>query len=91
MILAGGGVASAHDPIDVTQFLPEEIEAAVHAAADWGTYVAAHAYTIDAVRRCLDAGVRSIEHGHLIDADTARMIADRGAIWSLQPFVPELT
>ena len=90
-IMAGGGVASAHDPIDVTQFLPEEMEAAVCAAADWGTYVAAHAYTSAAVQRCLNAGVRSIEHGQLIDAETAKMIADHGAVWSLQPFVPELS
>lgn len=90
-IMAGGGVASAYDPIDTTQFLPEEIAAAVQAAADWGTYVAAHAYTSDAVRRCLKAGVRSIEHGQMIDAETVAMMSDHGAVWSLQPFLPEFS
>lgn len=88
-IMAGGGVASDYDPIDSTQLLPEEIAAAVQAASDWGTYVAAHAYTSAAVKRCLKAGVRSIEHGQMIDAETAAMISDHGAVWSLQPFLPE--
>lgn len=89
-IVAGGGVSSNYDPIDVLQFLPEEIEAAVQAAADWGTYVIAHVYTPKGIQRCLKAGVKSIEHGQLTDEDTVRMMADAGAVWSLQPFVAEL-
>lgn len=89
-IVAGGGVSSNYDPIDVLQFLPEEIEAAVLAAADWRTYVIAHVYTPKGIERCLKAGVKSIEHGQLADEDTVKMMADFGAVWSLQPFVAEL-
>jgi imidazolonepropionase-like amidohydrolase len=60
-IVAGGGVSSNFDPLDVTQFLAEEVEAAVAAAADWGTYVCAHVYTPTGIQRCLKAGVKSIE------------------------------
>ena len=88
-IVAGGGVSSNYDPIDVLQFLPEEIEAAVLAAADWGTYVMAHVYTPKGIQRCLKAGVKCIEHGQLTDEDTVMMMADKGAVWSLQPFVEE--
>jgi imidazolonepropionase-like amidohydrolase len=89
-IVAGGGVSSAFDPLDVTEFLSEEIEAAVLAAADWGTYVCAHVYTATGIQRCLKAGVKSIEHGQLADEDTVRMMADSGAAWSIQPFVEVL-
>lgn len=89
-LVAGGGVASIYDPIDVTQFLPEELEAAVRAAADWGTYVGAHVYTPTGMRRCIEAGVKSIEHGQLADEDTVRLMADHGVVWSLQPFIEEL-
>jgi imidazolonepropionase-like amidohydrolase len=89
-IVAGGGVSSAFDPLDVTEFLFEEIEAAVLAAADWGTYVCAHVYTPTGIQRCLKAGVKSIEHGQLADEDTVKMMADSGAVWSIQPFVEAL-
>ena len=56
-VTAGGGTSSAYDPIDVTQFTPEELQAAVIAAADWNTYVTVHAYTPKSVRRAVDAGV----------------------------------
>src|SRR5690606_19129402 len=62
---------SPNDPIDALQFCDEEIAAAVDEARRAGIYVAAHAYTAEAVRRALDLGVRSIEHGNLIDAETA--------------------
>jgi imidazolonepropionase-like amidohydrolase len=89
-IVAGGGVSSAFDPLDVTEFLFEEIEAAVLAAADWGTYVCAHVYTPTGIQRCLKAGVKSIEHGQLADEDSVKMMADTGAVWSIQPFVEAL-
>ncbi|MCA0272530.1 MAG: amidohydrolase family protein [Proteobacteria bacterium] len=89
-LVAGGGIASVYDPIDVTEFLPEELEAAVLAAADWGTYVSAHVYTATGIQRCLKAGVKSIEHGQLADEDSVKMMADMGAVWSLQPFVKDL-
>ncbi|PZR01068.1 MAG: hydrolase [Cereibacter sphaeroides] len=89
-IVAGGGASSFYDPIDVTQFLPEEVEAAVLAAEDWGTYVAAHVYTPRGIQRCLTAGVKCIEHGQLADEDSVKMMADRNVVWSIQPFVQAL-
>jgi imidazolonepropionase-like amidohydrolase len=88
-IVAGGGASSVYDPIDVTQYLPEEIEAAVLAAADWGTYVMAHVYTANGIKRCIKAGVRTIEHGNIADEEAVQMMADAGTIWSLQPLVEE--
>jgi imidazolonepropionase-like amidohydrolase len=88
-VMAGGGVASPHDPIDVTQYTEAELAAAVDAAADWGTYVMVHAYTPRAIARSLRAGVRCIEHGHLMDDATAELMAEAGAWWSLQPFLDD--
>ncbi|GAA2807270.1 amidohydrolase family protein [Kitasatospora sp. CM 4170] len=85
-LMAGGGVVSEFDPLDVLQFTTAELEAAVAAAADWGTYVTAHVYTSEGVRRAVDAGVRCIEHGHLVDEDTVRHLAERGVWLSTQPF-----
>lgn len=88
-IMAGGGVSSLYDPLESLQFLEEEMEAAVRAAADWGTYVCAHVYTPKGIQRALRAGVRSIEHGQLADADTIAMMRDEGAWWSIQPFLAD--
>jgi len=88
-IMAGGGVASAYDPIDTLQYSEVEMRAAVGAAGDWGTYVCAHVYTSAGIRRALAAGVRSIEHGQLADENTVRMMADAGAWWSIQPFLAD--
>jgi imidazolonepropionase-like amidohydrolase len=78
-IMASGGVASPSDPIWNLQYSEEEIAAAVWEARSWRTYVMAHAYTAEAIRRCLEQGVRSIEHGNLIDRETARFATDVGA------------
>ena len=78
-IMASGGVSSPSDPIGNLQYSEEEIRAIVWEAHSWGTYVMAHVYTPEAIRRCLEFGVRSIEHGNLIDAETAAFAADRGA------------
>ena len=86
-IMAGGGVTSIYDPLDTTQFFEEEMRAAVRAAADWGTYVCSHVYTSQGIQRALKAGVKSIEHGHLADLDTIRMMRNEGAWWSIQPFL----
>jgi len=86
-VAAGGGISSAYDPIDSVQYLEAELRAAVRAAADWGTYVAVHAYTPAAIRRSVEAGVRSIEHAHLIDEPTMKLIADRGVFLSPQAYV----
>jgi imidazolonepropionase-like amidohydrolase len=75
----------------VVEYLPEELRAAVRAAADWGTYVAAHVYNPEGIRRALDAGVASIEHGHLIDEEAMRLLVGKGAFLSTQvvPFTFE--
>ncbi|MGH6903912.1 MAG: amidohydrolase family protein [Geminicoccaceae bacterium] len=78
-IMASGGVASPSDPIWNLQYSDEEIAAAVWEARAWKTYVMAHAYTAEAIRRCLEQGVRSIEHGNLIDRETAALAKARGA------------
>ncbi|ANH06829.1 hydrolase [Shinella sp. HZN7] len=88
-IMGGGGVSSSFDPIDSLQYTEAEMKAAVSAAADWGTYVCIHAYTSAAVRRALDCGVKSIEHGQLIDEETVKRLADADAWWSIQPFLAD--
>jgi imidazolonepropionase-like amidohydrolase len=66
-----------------------EIHAAVEAAEAWGTYVTVHAYTPNSIRAAIKAGVRCIEHGQLIDKDTATLIAETGTWLSLQPFLDD--
>lgn len=83
-LMAGGGTSSDYDPIDVTQYTFEEMKAAVDAAEDWNTYVMVHAYTPRAVRRAIDAGVKCIEHGQLLDEATLRVMADKGVWLSTQ-------
>jgi imidazolonepropionase-like amidohydrolase len=78
-VMASGGVASPSDPIDATQFTLDELRAAVEEAETRGTYVLAHAYHPKSITRCLDAGVRSIEHGNLLDEETAARMAEAGA------------
>lgn len=89
-LTAGGGVASPHSPLDVSTFTEAELRAAVEAAENWGTYVTVHAYTAVAIQRAIAAGVKCIEHGHLMDEATARLMAERGIWLSMQPFVEEL-
>jgi imidazolonepropionase-like amidohydrolase len=88
-VMAGGGIASPYDPIDVTQYTEAEIRAAVEAADNWGTYVMVHAYTPRAISQSIRAGVRCIEHGHLADEPTAQLMAETGTWWSLQPFLDD--
>ena len=78
-VMAGGGVSSPSDPIDGTQFSIDELKAAVQEAEAANLYVLAHAYSPRAVTRAVQAGVRSIEHGNLIDEATAREIKRHGA------------
>jgi imidazolonepropionase-like amidohydrolase len=87
---AGGGVASPNSPIDALTFTDAELRAAVEAAANWGTYVTVHAYTSAAIQRAIAAGVQCIEHGHLMDDATARMMAEKGVWLSMQPLPDEL-
>ena len=78
-IMVSGGVASQLDPLESLQYRVDEIEAAVDEATRWGTYVCAHAYSAEAIARAVRAGVRTIEHGNLIDAPTAALMAERDA------------
>jgi imidazolonepropionase-like amidohydrolase len=88
-LMAGGGVASPYNPIESTQFTEREIEAAVEAADNWGTYVTVHAYTPRAIRQAVAAGVKCVEHGQLIDEPTAKFLAEKGIWWSLQPLLED--
>jgi len=88
-LMAGGGVASPYNPIESTQYTEPEIRAAVEAADNWGTYVTVHAYTPRAIQQAVAAGVKCIEHGQLIDEPTAKLLADNGIWWSLQPFMDD--
>jgi imidazolonepropionase-like amidohydrolase len=88
-LMAGGGVASPNNPIESTQYTEAEIRAAVEAADNWGTYVTVHAYTPRAIRQAIAAGVKCIEHGQLIDEPTAKLLADKGIWWSLQPLLDD--
>ena len=78
-IMASGGVASAADPVHFLQYSRAELDAIVDEAQRADTYVMAHAYTPAAISRAIEAGVRTIEHGNLIDEATAALMADRGA------------
>jgi imidazolonepropionase-like amidohydrolase len=87
-LTAGGGVASPFSPLDVSTFTEPELRAAVEAAENWGTYVCVHAYTPIAIQRSIAAGVRCIEHAHLMDEPTAKLMADKEIWLSTQPFLP---
>ncbi len=71
------------------QYTEAEIRAAVEAGENWGTYVTVHAYTPRAIRQAVAAGVKCIDHGQLIDKPTAKLLADKGIWWSLQPFLDD--
>lgn len=86
-LAVGGGVSSNYDPIDVTEYSLEEIRAAVGAAEDWGTYVTVHGYTPRAVRRAIEAGVKVIDHGQLLDEPTLKLMAEKGVWLEIQPFL----
>jgi imidazolonepropionase-like amidohydrolase len=90
-LTAGGGVASPHSPLDVATFTEDELRAAVQAAENWGTYVTVHAYTPVAIQRAIAAGVKVIEHGHLMDEATAELMAKKGIWLSFQPFTDDET
>jgi imidazolonepropionase-like amidohydrolase len=79
-VMASGGVISLTDPLRVPQYSPEELRAVTDEAGRRGSYVAAHAYSPEAIAHAVDAGVRSIEHGNLLDAATAARMAAAGAV-----------
>ena len=88
-LMAGGGTSSAYDPVDVTQYTFDEMKAAVEAAEDWGTYVTVHAYTPRAVQRAIEAGVKCVEHGQMLDEKTLRLMAKKKVWLSLQNLVED--
>ncbi|AGY60329.1 metal-dependent hydrolase family protein [Gloeobacter kilaueensis] len=88
-LAAGGGVASVYDPLDVSQYTEAEFRAAVEAAANWNTYVTVHAYTPKAIQTAIRAGVKCIEHGQLLDEETAKLMAQKGIWLSIQPFLDD--
>jgi imidazolonepropionase-like amidohydrolase len=88
-LMAGGGVASDHDPLDVTQYSEAELKAAVEAAGAWNTYVTVHAYTPRAIQTAIGVGVKCIEHGQLLDEPTAKLLAEKEVWLSLQPFLED--
>jgi imidazolonepropionase-like amidohydrolase len=88
-LAAGGGVASPYDPLDATQYTEEEICAAVKAARNWGTYVTVHTYTPHAIQSAIRGGVKCIEHGHLMDEATARLMGKKRIWLSTQPFLAD--
>ena len=85
-LMGGGGVASPSDPLDVSQYTIEEIAAAVEVAENWGTYVTVHSYSAKAIQNAIRGGVRNVEHGQMIDEETAKLMKKSGTSVCLQPF-----
>lgn len=83
--MAGGGVGSLYDPLDVTEYTFEEMKAIVDVAKTWNTYVAIHVNTDAAIRQWIEAGAKSVEHGFFIQDRTAQLMAEKGVWWSMQP------
>jgi len=88
-IMIGGGISSEKGPLFAPQYTDAEIRAAVEEAATRDTYVAVHVYHADHIRRTLEKGVMSIEHGQFIDEPTARLLKEKGAF--ISPFTAGLT
>ncbi|MGF1696276.1 amidohydrolase family protein [Vibrio lamellibrachiae] len=79
-IMAGGGASSTFDPLDTLQYTLDEMKAAVEAASDYGTYVAAHIHTIPAMLRAAEAGVKCFEHATIMNDEVAKIIKEKD-IW----------
>ncbi len=88
-MMAGGGVTSAYDPIHTIQFSKAELEAAVEAAENWGTYVLTHAINDEAVNHSIDAGAKSIEHAHMATRETLERFVEEDVWLSIQPFLDD--
>lgn len=90
-MMAGGGVTSDFDPLDASQYTVEEFKAAVSAAENFDSYVSVHAYTPKAIAVAIEGGVKAIEHGHLMDESSAKLMKEKGVWLSIQPFLPRGT
>ena len=88
-LVGGGGVASPRTTLDMFTYSEAEFRAGVEAAADRNTYVAVHAYPSAQIQRAIAAGVQCVEHGHLMDEATAKLMAAKGIWLSTQPFVSD--
>lgn len=88
-VVGGGGVSTPRSPIDLTTLTEAEVRSAVEVATDWNTFVTVHAYSPPTIQRAIAAGVKCIEHAHLMDDTTARMMAEKGTWLSIQPFLSE--
>jgi imidazolonepropionase-like amidohydrolase len=88
-LMAGGGVTSSYDPIHTKQFTQDELKAAVEAAENWGTYVLTHAINNEAVGHSIDAGVKSIEHGHMASIENLKRMKKEDIWLSMQPFMDD--
>lgn len=86
-IVGGGGVSSPRSPLDMSTFSETDLRAAVAVAKDWNTYVTVHAYASNTIQRAIAAGAACIEHAHLMDEETAKLMADKGVWLSIQPFL----
>ncbi|MCA0933898.1 amidohydrolase family protein [Lutimonas saemankumensis] len=86
-IMAGGGVASEFDPLEIIEYTQEEMETIVSICNDNKTYATIHAYRDDAINRAIDAGVKCVEHGFLMSEETIKRMADEGIWLSLQGYV----
>ncbi|MGX9352886.1 amidohydrolase family protein [Shimia sp. W99] len=89
-LMAGGGVTSSYDPIHTMQYTNAELEAAVEQASNWGTYVLTHAINDEAVNHSIDAGVKSIEHGHMATRETLQRFVENDVWLSMQPFLDDV-
>ena len=85
-VMAGGGVASTYDPLELAGYTIEELEAIVQVANDYESYVTVHAYHDISYNRAMDAGVKMFEHGFLVSEDTVKRMKKEGAVFSFQPF-----
>ncbi len=88
-LVGSGGVSSPRSPLDMLTFTEAQLRAGVETARDWGTYVTVHAYTPAAIQRAIASGAQCIEHAHLMDVDTAKLMADKGIWLSIQPFLSD--
>lgn len=88
-LVGGGGVSSPRSPLDMSTFSEAELRAGVEATEDRNTYVAVHAYAPATIQRAIAAGVKCIEHAHLMDEATAKLMADKGIWLSIQPFLTD--
>jgi imidazolonepropionase-like amidohydrolase len=82
--MAGGGVSSLFDPLDVTEYTFEEAKAICDVARTWNTYVTIHANTDEAIQMWIRAGAMCVEHGLFISEETAKLMAEKGVWWSMQ-------